>query len=106
MRHPRLWYIHFEHCVDILMQNIMCHADTDLVTLNWMETQSNPFPDFSIRHQCRDFETLVAWRKENSVDIEKWIAMEKPRGVRQVPAPRMYYEMFGTEEEKAVQLHG
>jgi hypothetical protein len=101
MRHPQLWYIHFEHCIDILMQNIMCTANTDLVTMNWMETQSNPFPDFSINHQCRDFETLVRWRKENSVDIEKWIQMKKPDGVRQVPAPKAYYELFGTEEKSA-----
>jgi hypothetical protein len=104
MRYPQLWYIHFEHCIDILMQNIMCTANIDLITMNWMETQSNPFPDFSINHQCRGFEALVEWRKENIVDIEKWIAMEKPEHVRQVRAPKVYYELFGTEEEKAVKI--
>jgi hypothetical protein len=47
-----------------------------------MEIQSNPFPDFSINHQCKDFNTLVQRRKENSVNTEKWITMEKPNGVR------------------------
>jgi hypothetical protein len=84
----------------------MCTANTDLVTLNWRETQSNPYPDFSTNHQCRDFNTLVHWGKDNSLDIEKWIAMEKPDGVRQVPAPKAYYGKLGTEEEKGVQLTG
>jgi hypothetical protein len=106
MRNPQLWYIHFEHCIDILMQNIVCTANTDLVILNWRETQSNPFPDFSTNNQCRDFNTLVQWRKDNSVDIEKWIAIKKPDGVRQVPAPKAYYEKLGTEEKKGVQLTG
>jgi len=34
--HPELWYIHNNHCIDILMQNIMCNANTDLYTMNWM----------------------------------------------------------------------
>ncbi|KAN0122841.1 protein of unknown function (DUF3328) domain containing protein [Hyaloscypha variabilis] len=79
--HPQLWH------------NIMCTANTDLVTMNWMETQSNPFPDFNISHQCRDFEPLVEWMKENS----------KPEHVRQ-EAPKVYYKLFSTEEEKAMKL--
>jgi len=47
-----------------------------------LEAQSNPFLDFGTNHQCRDFNMLVQWRKDNSVDIEKWIAMEKPDDVR------------------------
>ena len=71
----------------------MCNGNTDLVTMMGMETQSNPFLNFSISHWCRDFDTFAEWRKNNSVDMEK-----------QVPAPRMNYELFGTEEEKAAQL--
>ena len=38
--HPELWYIHNNHCVDILMQNIMCNANTDLYTMQWMVSAS------------------------------------------------------------------
>ncbi|KAH8761281.1 hypothetical protein BGZ57DRAFT_769733, partial [Hyaloscypha finlandica] len=55
------WYIHFEHRIDILMQSIMCTANTDLVTLNCIEIQSNPFPNLSVNHQCKDFNTLVLY---------------------------------------------
>ncbi|KAH8602871.1 hypothetical protein B0O99DRAFT_560560, partial [Bisporella sp. PMI_857] len=94
-RHPELYYAHYDHCVDVLYQNIICTTNTDLNTMNWMETQHHPFPDFSINHQCRDFGALVAWRKENSVDMEKWHAMQKPEGVKEVPVMKEYWEIFG-----------
>lgn len=91
--HP-LWYIHLNHCMDVLMQNIMCNANTDLVTMQWMETQAIPQPDFSINHQCRDFNTLLSWRKETAVDLNKWIAMVKPKGVYEVPVQEEFWEIF------------
>ncbi|KAH7355385.1 hypothetical protein BKA65DRAFT_582307 [Rhexocercosporidium sp. MPI-PUGE-AT-0058] len=98
-RYSKLWQIHIGHCVDILMQNIMCNANTDLITLQWMETQDNPFPDFSINHRCRDFNALVDWREKNAVDMEKWDEMTKPVGVKEVPLPEEYWENFGIDLE-------
>ena len=80
----------------------MCTANTDLYTLNWMETQGYPFPDFNINHQCRGFDTLLEWRKENSVDINKWVAMKKPENAKQIPAPEEILELIRHEHE----LHG
>jgi hypothetical protein len=50
---------------------------------------------------------LAELRKENSVDIDKWIDMKKPKGVRQVPAPDGYYELFGrpVHKTKEVEVH-
>lgn len=78
------------------MQNIMCNANTDLITLQWMKTQDNPFPDFSVNHQCRDFDVLVEWRKTESVDVEKWNRMKKPIGVKEVEVEDGYWELFGS----------
>ena len=75
----------------------MCSSNVDVITLNWMETQKLPSPDFSINHQCRDFDTLLQWRKENSVDMEKMNNLVKPEGVKEVPAPKEYYELFGKD---------
>ncbi|KAK0119402.1 hypothetical protein ONS95_010854 [Cadophora gregata] len=94
-RYSKLWQIHIGHCVDILMQNIMCNANTDLITLQWMEKQDNPFPDFSINHQCRDFNVLADWRDKNAVDMNKWDKMKKPVGVKEVPLPQEHWESFG-----------
>ncbi|KAH7411456.1 hypothetical protein BKA64DRAFT_618436 [Cadophora sp. MPI-SDFR-AT-0126] len=97
-RYSKLWQIHIGHCVDILMQNIMCNANTDLITLQWMEKQDNPFPDFSINHQCRDFNALADWRDKNAVDMKKWDKMKKTVGVKEVPLPDEYWEAFGGKE--------
>ncbi|KAL8687911.1 MAG: hypothetical protein Q9224_005018, partial [Gallowayella concinna] len=31
-QHGRLWWIHLRHCVDMLMQDQLCHADADVIT--------------------------------------------------------------------------
>src|SRR3954471_9057260 len=65
--HQELYFTHYDHCVDMLYQNIICTGNTDIITMQWMDTQHHPFPDFSINHQCRDFDSLIQWRKDNSV---------------------------------------
>jgi hypothetical protein len=42
---------------------------------------------------------LLQWRKENSVDVKKWDKMVKPQGVKEVPAPDKYYELFGKKRK-------
>lgn len=90
--HGQLWWIHLRHCVDMLTQDMICHADTDLITYRWMDTQPNPFPDFSINRQCRDISDALDYRDEHKVDVEKYNAMTKPKsGITQVPSEPGYY---------------
>ena len=95
--HGRLQWVHLRHCVDMLAQNIMCHADADIHTYYWMDTQRQPFPDFSVNRQCRDFDALMRWRDEHAVDMDKYALMKKPEGVKQYPAERDFYRIFGFE---------
>lgn len=95
-RHGELWWIHLRHCVDMLAQDIMCHADADVLTYNWMDTQSHPFPDFNINRKCRDFGALLAWHQERKVDMEKYYRIQ-PERARLVQAEDEYYDMFGFE---------
>lgn len=53
---------HLSHCTSILLQNIMCHADTEVVTHVWREGNPVPWPDFGVQKQCRDFEALISFR--------------------------------------------
>lgn len=101
VHHADLWYVHLNHCVDVLAQNLMCTGNTDLYTLNWMDTQGYPFPDFNINHQRRDFDALVGWRKNKGVDLDKWVAMKKPEGVRQVEPSEGIKELLRAEHRKA-----
>jgi hypothetical protein len=41
-----------------------------------------------------DFDILVNWRKENSVDIDTYMKLVKPEGVRQAKQQDMYFEVF------------
>jgi hypothetical protein len=76
------------------MQNIQCTGATELVPMQWMDTEDFPFPDFSIYHQCRDFDALVEWRKENALEWERYRTMVKPEGVKQAKQQDMYFEIF------------
>jgi hypothetical protein len=90
--HGRLWWVHLRHCVDMLTQDTICHADADLITYRWVDTQDKPFPDFSINRQCRSLDAVLEYRDEHMVDMEQYVSMEKPEsGVTTVPMEPGYY---------------
>ena len=35
----------------------------------WVDIQQMPFPNFDDTHICRDFDTILKWQEENSVDM-------------------------------------
>jgi hypothetical protein len=53
-----------------------------------------PFPDLSVNHQCRNFDAPVKWRKENSVNLETYKTLVKPKGIKQAKQQHMYFEVF------------
>ncbi|KAK9779709.1 putative Tat pathway signal sequence [Seiridium cardinale] len=94
----KLREMHINHCADILFQAIQCSGNVNLMTLHWVETQDLPWPDMSINRQCIDFDGLTEFRKQVSLDMDKYKkVMSKPKGVTQLPAPDRYYELFGEE---------
>jgi hypothetical protein len=58
---PDIMEHHFEHCVDVLRQQLMCTADPGMVTFRWVEGISGPYPEFKTKHVCRDYEALLGW---------------------------------------------
>lgn len=69
---------HMAHCVDILMQSLQCNGNLNLITMHWVQEESIPFPDMSVNRQCMaDFADLTQWRIDNTVDLDKYIAMGK-----------------------------
>ena len=81
---------HKKHCLHVLLQNLMCQASVDVITHNWIEGVDRPFADFSIIHQCRDFDALLDWVHENSLrDARtKFNAMAVPQDAVRRPMPR------------------
>ncbi|EED77659.1 predicted protein, partial [Postia placenta Mad-698-R] len=43
-----------DHCVNMLRQQLLCVADTGLITYHWVEGRNTPFPDFNTLHKCKD----------------------------------------------------
>ncbi|KAK8044806.1 hypothetical protein PG993_004830 [Apiospora rasikravindrae] len=72
--------LHLSHCTYLLMQNIMCNANTDVYTHIWTDTLTHPFPDFNIDHKCKNFEAVVAWQNENALDEKAFVALTRPEG--------------------------
>ncbi|EMR83317.1 hypothetical protein BcDW1_8042 [Botrytis cinerea BcDW1] len=64
-----LWdEIKMYHCADVLRQKLMCDADTDIVTYNWLKGKVNPNPNFNVQHQCRNFDAILDYARDNQVD--------------------------------------
>ena len=94
-------WTHLSHCVDILRQNLVCQANVDLHTYNWVKTQRYPYPDFGIKHQCRDHGAVVEWLKEKGTHVERdvLLSIKKPAGIVELPIPDDYWDVFGVERE-------
>jgi Mycotoxin biosynthesis protein UstYa len=52
---------HMRHCIDLLRQALMCHADT---TLEVVDEKINGVHGFRVEHQCKDWEQLKKWTSE------------------------------------------
>ncbi|KAF4454916.1 hypothetical protein F53441_2655 [Fusarium austroafricanum] len=95
-----LHWVHVSHCTDILMQNLMCNGNLDIITFNWVETQTNPFPDFGVMHQCRDFDAISEWQDKHSVPKEWGRNVTRPEGAKQIPISEEYYRIYGIKKEQ------
>ncbi|KUJ24497.1 uncharacterized protein LY89DRAFT_634620 [Mollisia scopiformis] len=84
---------HKNHCIHMILQNLMCHADLEIITHNWVhndlipEPKTRPFPDFNVVKQCRDFDGILDWATQNAVKNlpGKWNDLRIPPGTRVVP---------------------
>jgi len=83
--------VHISHCIYALLQSLMCTANTDPFIHYWVDIGDEPYPDFSINRQCRDFEAVLRWQEEKSVPMSKY------RGVIRKPedaVPRIMTEEY------------
>jgi hypothetical protein len=64
----------------MLRTNIMCAADTGIITFNWVEGHKTPFPDFNTWHRCRKVDRVLGW-----VDERGWKTRLRPADAVEVP---------------------
>jgi hypothetical protein len=62
------YYSHLDHCINFLLESIMCGADLSVSTYNWREGLQNIDRDFDTYHQCWDFDSIVAWHAAHPID--------------------------------------
>lgn len=97
---PELHRIHTDHCIYVVLQNLMCAATLDVVTQPWVRGQLHPFPDFSINKKCRDFGAILKWHEETMVtDLEGYAALRMPQGHVPYEMSEEFYRAFGVGEE-------
>lgn len=59
---------HFDHCIDLLRQTVMCHGDISLHTYTWKDDYRWPWPTMETTHQCRNWDKLMEWSKNHSLE--------------------------------------
>ncbi len=88
IEHPEMQKIHVHHCLDSLREIIMCRADTELVTFEYVSEERyknpRPNPDFMVERKCRNWDALVDWVHKHSANIndvesrQEWEAKHGP----------------------------
>jgi hypothetical protein len=58
---------HFDHCIDLLRQVIMCHGDVSLHTYEWKDDYRWPWPSMQTTHQCRNWDRLMDWSQDHNI---------------------------------------
>ncbi|KAL3264051.1 hypothetical protein ABHI18_001192 [Aspergillus niger] len=78
-------WIHLSHCIDMLLQFVLCKADTGIVTFTYVEGQEAPWPDFHLKRQCGNLEPLLDWAKGREVGA--WQTAPRPKDAYLWPNP-------------------
>jgi hypothetical protein len=83
--------VHISHCIYALLQSLTCAANTDPFIHYWVDVGDEPYPDFSINRQCKNFDAILDWQEKNSIPMSQFRdVIRKPEGV----APRIMSEEY------------
>jgi hypothetical protein len=78
---------HLSHCLNIVLQTLLCQPSMGTVTHRWVETQDYPYPDFDIQRKCVNHDAILRWQKKNNVGSdERWKEITPPQGAYIYPA--------------------
>ncbi len=58
---------HWDHCVDMLRQTLMCHADVSPIPFHVNSPKNTAIvPRLETTHTCRDFGRIQQWAREHA----------------------------------------
>ena len=81
----RLHQSHTEHCVSILLQGLVCDANTDFLSYGWYEGYDHPFINFDYDRKCGDFTGISNWLQAHEVESADIFDIPKPIGQATLP---------------------
>lgn len=61
-------FVHVDHCIAALLDNLLCHVDYGMFTYQWVEGEPFPQADFGVDRQCRDYGALLDFARARRVD--------------------------------------
>lgn len=71
---------HMDHCIDILRQATMCHADMTILAAEWWDNEDVPQNVLYTPHKCANWESVSEWAVANSFDPWGTGLIEPPGG--------------------------
>lgn len=86
--------IHTNHCIYILLQALLCDANTDMIPHVYLDDYPWPTPDFNIDRKCGDFNTIRQWERTHSIPFNKSGALDKPKGHKGRPMDDEFRRVF------------
>ncbi|KAI3317876.1 hypothetical protein HD806DRAFT_540712 [Xylariaceae sp. AK1471] len=65
---PSLFFeAHLNHCLDPLLQDLMCSADQHFGIFTWVEGHETMEPNFRVHRTCRNYGALLQWFEGNTM---------------------------------------
>ncbi|KAI1331997.1 hypothetical protein F5Y16DRAFT_358292 [Xylariaceae sp. FL0255] len=55
---------HLPHCIDSIRLSLQCHADLTLIPHRWADGWLQPWPVWTNKHECRNFDAIRSWARE------------------------------------------
>jgi hypothetical protein len=88
--------LHTNHCLYILLQSLMCDANTDLIPQVWMEDYPWPIPNFNINRKCGNLEAVREWERTHRVAHNERYSkvMTRPEGQKGLPISDEFRRVF------------
>jgi hypothetical protein len=87
---------HLSHCVEAVLEHLMCKPSMEFLTQIWIERQNAPFPDFAVNKKCWDYEAILRWKdKHRARDVEaRFNELKPPAWVVPEPLPPLVAETW------------
>ncbi|KAH8593798.1 hypothetical protein B0O99DRAFT_626169 [Bisporella sp. PMI_857] len=100
-----LYQLHTTHCVQVLLENLMCKPNGAIYLYRWMEEFPVPVPDTNIWNQCWDFESVLEQYQALAISNITENDITKPPHGPFAPAPLVVVETLenATDTAKSTQ---